>query len=170
MKEIEAKFLNINRKELEKKLRKLGAKKIFDSLIEIKQFDYPNKALRKNNSFIRLRKINGKKELTFKRILFAKGAKTARELNIEVSSFSETIEILKVLGLKEFLVGKKRRIRYKIKGTQFEFDKYLGKHKYIPEFLEIEGTPAAIKKYQVLLGVKDPKPYSFYDLVKIYKK
>jgi hypothetical protein len=43
MKEIEAKFLNINRKELEKKLKKLGAKKVFDSLIEIKQFDYPNK-------------------------------------------------------------------------------------------------------------------------------
>jgi adenylate cyclase class IV len=91
-------------------------------------------------------------------------------INIEVSSFPETVEMLKLLGLREFLSGKKRRIRYKLKGTQFEFDKYLGKHNYIPEFLEIESTPTGIKKYQKLLNIKNPKPYSFHDLVRIYKK
>lgn len=170
MKEIEAKFLNINKKALESKLKKLGAKKIFERRLDVHYFDYLNRGLRKNNSIIRLRKMDGKVEFTIKKISAKKNIKVAEELNINVSDFNETIKLLKALGLKEFLGCQKIRTRYMIGKVHFEFDKYLGKYSYIPEFLEIEGPVKAIKEYQELLNLKNPKPYSFHDLIKIYKK
>lgn len=168
--ETEVKFLEINRKQLETKLRKLNAKKIFDCIIEISFFDYPNKKIRKEKQVLRIRKINGKSKLTFKIPLKAKKVKSVNELEVEVSDFNETRKILLAAGLKEFLKVKKRRIRYKTKDCQFEFDNYLGKFKHIPEFLEIEANKKTIKKYQKLLNLKNPKPYDFFKLIDYYKK
>lgn len=171
MREVEAKFLEINRKELEKKLKSLGAKKVFNTIIENYLYDFPNNQLSKKDHILRLRSINNKKELTFKKAQQKRAkVKIREELNLKISDIKLAQKILKLLGLKEIIKGKKRRIRYKTKDAQFEFDKYLGKYSYVPEFLEIEATEKTIEKYRKLLGLKKGTKYSFHELIKIYKK
>ena len=99
MMEHEVKILEVNKVQIEKKLKKLGAKKIFSGLLEIYYFDYPGKKLMNNNKVLRLRK-QGKKQtvLTFKIKGNHKECKLMHELETEVSNFKEMYEILILLG------------------------------------------------------------------------
>ena len=67
MNEVEVKILNINRKEIEKKLVALGAKKVFDDKVSALFFDSDEKEVRHNNKQLRLRTEGKKAVLTIKR-------------------------------------------------------------------------------------------------------
>ena len=170
MKEIEVKIFNINKKELEKKLISLGAKKIFEKELDALLFESKGKKL---NKTIRLRKEGKKVFFTTKSHVKSKRTKIREEYEIEVSDFEETKKILESLNFSPKLRLVKIRTSYKLGNTHFEFDKYKGKHNFIPEFLEIESpSEEKIYKYAKLLGFKekDCKPWSIFDIIEKSKK
>jgi len=173
MEEIEVKILDINRKELEKKLISLGAKKIFEGEIYASFFDYKDNSIRKKNNTMRLRKEGNKTVLTYKKPVKHESIKIRKEYETEVSDFKTAKKILESLGLKEWKILKKRRISYKLNNVRFEFDKHIDQYSYVPEFLEIEAKSIEdIYKYAKLLGYKeeDCKPWTIMNLEKYYSK
>ena len=55
MEEIEVKFLNIGPDLIEAKLKKLGAKKVFEKIYKRRVFNYPDLRLDKAGAWVRLR-------------------------------------------------------------------------------------------------------------------
>ncbi len=171
MQEIEIKILGVNKKELEEKLISLDAKKISESEIFTIFFDTPNKEIHSKKQTFRLRKKGDKVFLTLKNKPKSSNLKIREEIETEVSNFEKTKKIIELLGFQETLSMKKLRTTYKLKNTLFEFDKYLEKYDYIPEFLEIESTDSeTIYKYVELLGFKksDCKNWATGKLIKHY--
>jgi len=173
MKEIEVKILNIDRLVVEAKLESLGAKKIFEGVVDTHFFDFENKKLGKKGVLARVRKMGDKVYFTVKKKVSDKLAKIREEYECEVSDFDEIISAFRLLGLNETYSFKKRRKSYLLNDVHFEFDKFLGTYGFVPEFLEIEAKDIeTIYRYASLLGFRkeDCKPYSISDIVKGIKE
>jgi len=165
--EIEVKFLNIEPREIEKKLKKIGAKKIFDKFYRRRIFDYPDLRLHKKGAWIRIRDEGGKTTLTFKQRLGIKSHdgkindEGMREIEIEVKGFGETANFLRSIGLKEKFYEENRRIRYKLGEIEFDIDFW----PKLKPYLEIEAPSwEEIDKAIDLLefDAKDKKIFSTY--------
>jgi adenylate cyclase class 2 len=173
MDEIEVKILEINGKELEKKLISIGAKKISQKEIETLFFDSKDYSLKKANSLVRLRKEKDRSTLTFKKLVDTKKAKIAKEYEVIISDPEKMKNILESLGLSLHAQMKKTRTSYVLNDVKFEFDKYLDEYDYIPEFLEIEAKNIDILyKHAKLLGFtnEECKPWSTLDLINYYSE
>ncbi|WP_455278173.1 class IV adenylate cyclase [[Eubacterium] cellulosolvens] len=173
MNEIEVKILEINRKELEKKLISIGAKKISQKEIETLFFDSKDYFFKKANSLVRLRKEKGGITLTFKKLIDNKKAKIAKEYEVTVSDLDKMKDILESLGLSLHARMKKLRTSFVVNDVKFEFDKYLDEYNYIPEFLEIEANNIDILyEHTKLLGFtnEECKPWSTLDLINYYSE
>ena len=171
MKEIEVKILDIDRKKVEETLISLGAEKILDSDIQTTFFDFKDGKIVKAKDVLRLRKEDGKVELTYKKVHTTKTAKEAEEISVDVSSLEEMQNILENLGLRKTENMLKHRVSYKLGNARFDIDRYLEKYSFIPEFMEIEAEiTEPIDHYAELLGFKpkDVLPWSTYDIVKHY--
>lgn len=174
MKEIEIKILGINKTQIIKKLKKMGAKKSFEGIIDGLFLDYKNKKLHKNNELLRLRTASKKVFLTYKGKLKEGKVKSCEEKEIEVSDFEKTKELLLSIG---FVVRKetmtKYRTSYTIGKTHFELETPIGKYSFIPPFMEIESTSEKnIYKYAKLLGFekKDCLNWTGKDVIEHYSK
>jgi adenylate cyclase class 2 len=176
MNEIEFKILEVNREELEKKLFELGAKKIFDDVLEAFKIDSESDTLKNQQSLLRLRKQGENNVITFKKILDKDdNVKTANELEVSFSDMNTMKKIFENLGFVIKGPFRKHRVSYKIAeaDVRFDFDKYLDDQEHVPEFLEIESEDKEkIFKYAELLGFAkdDCKGWSGFDVVKHYKK
>ncbi|MFH1589016.1 MAG: CYTH domain-containing protein [archaeon] len=171
MREIEVKILEVNREEVENKLIDLGANKILDDELYAIRFSKKEHLLEKG-ILLRLRKEGLKTKLTVKKSIKNKNVKAAHEYEVEVENFEETKKILETLGFEKRDKLKKHRTSYQLKNVRFEFDKYLGEQKHVPEFLEIEAhDEKTIFKYVKILGFKkeDCKPWSSTDVIKHYR-
>lgn len=174
--ETEIKILEINRSEIETKLLKLGAKKIFEGELLAEFYDTKDSDLKKEKKLLRLRKECNKTVLTLKSKVIRGGEKTAKireENEVEVEDFKTMQKVLENLSFEIKHILRKTRISYKLKDAKFEFDKYHDDWKHIPEFLEIESDNIeTIYKYAELLGFckEDCKPWSGWDLEKHYSK
>lgn len=126
MEEIEVKFLNIKPKEIENKIVKLGGVKVFDRIFKRRVFDYPDLRLNSKGSFLRLRDEVEKVTLTFKQRLNigqkGENDEGMKEVEIEVSSFNETKELLLALGFVEKFYEENRRIKYSLDGVEIDLD------------------------------------------------
>lgn len=174
MQEIEIKIIEINKKEIIKKLRKMDAKKSFDGIIEGVFLDYPDKKLHKNKELLRLRKAGKKVFLTFKGKLEKGKVKSCEEKEIEVMDFEKTKELLLSAG---FVIQKetmaKHRVSYTLGKTHFEIETPIKEYSFIPPFMEIESTSETnIYKYAKLLGFekKDCLNWTGKDVINHYKK
>jgi len=173
MKEIEAKILEIDRRDVEKRLVDLGAKKIFDGDILTMFFDFRDGSIVGAKNVLRLRKEGDKVELTFKKVHFTDVAKVAEEYSVEVSNLQTVKEILENLGLHETESMEKWRISYQLENARFDIDRYLGEYAYIPEFMEIEAkNEGALNSYANVLGFGPEKclPWSTKDVIQYYSK
>jgi len=172
MKEIEVKILNIDGRLVEAKLKALGAKMIFDGVVDTHFFDFENKKLGKKGVLARVRRMGDKTYFTVKKKISDELAKIREEYKCEVSDFNELICAFSLLGLKERYSFKKKRTSYVLDGVHFELDKFLSVYDFVPEFLEIEAKDIdTIYRYASLLGFRkeDCKPYSIADIVKEIK-
>ncbi|MBL7156311.1 MAG: CYTH domain-containing protein [Candidatus Pacebacteria bacterium] len=128
MEEIEVKFLNINPDLTQKKLKEIGAKKIFEKLYKRRVFDYPDLRLDKKGAWIRLRDEGEKITLSFKQRIGIEAHngtvndKTMQEVEIEVSDFEKTSKLLLEIGFKQKFYQENKRIRYQFENVEFDID------------------------------------------------
>jgi len=172
MEEVEVKFLDIDQKTIEKKLKKIGAKKIFDKLYKRRVFDYPDLRLHKQGAWIRIRDEGDRVTLTFKKRVGVKSHdgkindKTMEEIEVGVNDFRATTKFLKSIGLKEKFYEENRRIRYKLGEIEFDLDFW----PKLKPYLEIEAPSwKETNKAINLLGLnpKDKKIFSTYQIYKL---
>lgn len=170
--EIEVKFLNINPQEIERKLKKLGAKKIFNRLYQRRVFDYPDLRLNYRGAYIRLHDEGDQITLAFKQRIGIKANdgtrndKTMEEVEIKVSDFEKTAEFLGKIGLKEKFYEENRRIRYVLNNIEFDIDFW----PQLEPYLEIEAVSwTEIEKAIKLLGLnfEDKKIFSTYQIYQL---
>jgi len=171
MREVEVKILNVNRSKIEASLVQMGAEKIFDDSVEAYFFDFKDNSLANVKSLLRLRREGPLSVLTFKKITSTQGAKVAEETCVDVSNLEMMQKILQSIGLTVKESNQKHRVSYRLGKVHFDFDCYMGKYSYIPEFMEIEAENLqTIHKYAMLLGFKptDCLPWSTVNLINYY--
>ncbi len=171
MKEIEVKILEVNVKATISKLKKLGAKKIYEGKMDIRYFDTTDRFLKSNGKMVRLRGKGKTVELTVKKKMNQESVKSNQEYEVLVSDFEKMHQILKELGFNELTNENttKKRVSYAVGNVHFEFDTFQG----IPTFLEIEATnKTTLQKWVKKLGYswKDVKPWAGKDVLAHYGK
>lgn len=130
--EYECRILEINKEEFIGKLEKAGAIKIGEYFQKRYVYDF-NPVI--SNKWIRLR-TNGKKTtLTIKEIT-DKTVDGTKELEIEVSSFDDTNNILNELRYKTRNYQENSRISYMLDDVEIDIDTW----PLIPTYAEIEGS------------------------------
>lgn len=141
--EYEVSILDINVKEIQERLEKIGATKKSDVLqrLHVYNLNKPEK-----NRWIRLRTDGTKTTLTVKDKRAKKEIGSVKELEIEISKFDEMNQILEIIGVPKISYQEKRRISYQYNDIQFEIDFW----PMIPPYLEIEGK----SKEDVLKGLR----------------
>lgn len=145
--ETEVKVLEINKGDILKKLKKLGAKGLYRGNIFTIQYDVKDKTLR-------LRKFSDKVVLTFKSKIRQNnpsvgGYKVRNEKEVVVDNFMQMKKILIAMGYRVKATTSKYRTSYETDDAHFDIDEING----IPVYMEIEGTTETIDKYLSLLGV-----------------
>ncbi|MFZ3057571.1 MAG: CYTH domain-containing protein [Minisyncoccales bacterium] len=171
MEEIEVKFLNIDSVLMENKLKAIGAKKIFEKLYKRKTFDYPDLRLHKKGAWIRLRDEGEKVTLTYKERIGVKtfDGKTnddsMEEVEIIVSDFTKTAELLNRMGFIEKFYEENKRIRYLLEDIEFDIDFW----PQLDPYLEIEAPSwGKIDDGIKLLGL-NPEDKKIFSTNQVYK-
>lgn len=151
MEEIEIKYLDIDRVDIEQKLINLGATKVGDYHYRRVVFDYPDFRLDKDASWVRLRDEGDKITLSFKKRLGESAAQDKSTGNDEgmyeretvVINFEATRDILLKIGLIEKMYQENKRTRYVLDDIEFDIDTW----PLLNPYLEIEG-PSWEKVYE----------------------
>jgi adenylate cyclase, class 2 len=171
MEEIEVKFLNIDSASIEKKLVTIGAERMFEKLYRRRIFDYPDLRLHKKGAWIRLRDEGEKITLTYKERIGMKtfDGKTnddsMEEIEINVSDFDKTAELLNKAGFIEKFYQENKRIRYQLSDIEFDIDFW----PQIEPYLEIEATSwEKIDEAIKLLGL-NPKDKKIFSTTQVYR-
>ncbi|KUH31785.1 adenylate cyclase [Thermococcus celericrescens] len=127
--EIEVKF-RIDFNQARAAIESLGADFVREELQEDLYFSLPPHEL------LRVRRISnlGRSFLTYKRIADPGRNEEFDEIEVEVSDFDGTVEILKRLGFREDIWIRKRRLVYRLDGVTFELNEVAG----LGDFLDIE--------------------------------
>ncbi|MFA6422153.1 MAG: CYTH domain-containing protein [Candidatus Buchananbacteria bacterium] len=140
MEEIEVKFLNINPEEIQEKLKEIGAEKVGEFFYRRRVFDYPDWRLDKAYSWLRLRDEGDKITLSFKKRLGVTchdgitNDTGMEEIEIIVSDFEDTANLILNLGFIEKHFAENKRIRWVKDGVEFDIDTFPG----LEPYLEIE--------------------------------
>jgi adenylate cyclase class IV len=163
MLEHEAKILNVDENEIQKKLESLGAKKILDDVTYIEGYDFDPAAdldsidvpekfrsiienidhLRNSRdmfsqgAYLRLRQEGNQFELIFKqKVEGINGIKSEIEISIPIlrKEWASTTRLLVSLGLRQVALQEKRRVSYIYPPYRFDIDTWPG----VPTYLEVE--------------------------------
>ena len=150
MLEKEIKILDINSKDIQKKLEKMWAEKTFEGYIHDIYYDFPGDSWDKmdiNERIFRIRKKWDTYLYTIKRKRSKNENSDEKSLKIadewernitNVESFKKVLEKYWMVKTRE---KKKHRISYSLENIEFDIDDYFYKEKEkpIPTLLEIEG-------------------------------
>ena len=129
--EYEVRVLEIDRDEIIKLLESHGATKVKDSLQ--RRYVYDFNPVQKHK-YIRVRSDGIKTTLTIKQSIDDTVDGT-KELEMIVSDFETTNQILNELGYEPKGYQESWRLEYELDGVKFDIDRW----PMIPEFMEIEG-------------------------------
>lgn len=159
--EYEVRVLEINKEKLIKKLEELGAE--FKGDNEQKRYVY-DIIPKEDGKWIRLR-TNGKiTTLAYKNVVKTTIDGT-KELEVEVSDFEKTNELLDYIGIKSKGYQENRRIQYILNGVEIDIDSW----PMIPPYVEIEGkNEEEVVRILELLDLQNEKVTSL-DVESIYK-
>jgi adenylate cyclase, class 2 len=137
--EIEVKFLLKDLPRLELRIKALGGKLVQPRVKETNlRFDTPEGELSRDHRVLRLRQDHSV-HLTYKGAAQVNHTVSVRkEIEVEVSSFEDTQQLLEALGYKPFMLYEKYRTTYSLGEVLVTLDEMPFGH-----FSEIEGPDAA---------------------------
>jgi len=164
--EIEVKF-RVDFEDARRRIEKLGAEFVREETQEDVYFDVPLPNL------LRVRKVEnlGKAFLTYKLIEDPGRNEEFDEIEVEVSDFDDTVEILRRLGFEEDVVVRKRRLVYRLGRVTFELNDVEG----LGGFLDLEVMGDDVKEAKKLiwetasrlgLGREDVEPRLYRELLR----
>lgn len=143
--EYEVRVLEIDKEQIEKRLKELGAEFKWDKIQRRYVYDF---IPRIDGKWIRLRTNGEKTTLTIKNLVSSKIDGT-QELEVEVDNFERCHLILKELGYEPKGYQENRRIQYMLNGVEVDIDFW----PLIPTYIEIEGpSEEAVYKTLEALG------------------
>lgn len=154
--EIEAKIINIDVKKLEKKLKAVGAVKVCDTFFRSISFDVEGYGLDDKAAWVRLRDSGKEVTLAYKQRLGVSDMHGTRDAGMEevevvVSSYEDTVEILKKIGMIAKFSQEKKRTTWKKGGVTFDIDTW----PRLDPYLEIEaGSWEEVDAAIIELGYK----------------
>ncbi len=164
--EVEVKF-RVDFSAMKDKIESLGAVFVREELQEDVYFSLPLPKL------LRVRKLEnlGKAFLTYKEIRDLGRNEEFDELEIEVSDFEATVEILKRLGFREDVIVRKRRLVYRLNGVTLELNDVEGLGGFLDvEVISDDVEEAKKKIWEVakLLGLseEDVEPRLYQELIR----
>jgi len=151
--EIEARFINLSRDEIEKKLKELDASKQFESMFQEWIFFYPE--WEKKHRRIRVRTDGKTTWLTYKANP-TRAVDSTEEVELTVSSAEDAVRLVEAMGIPQRRYQEKKRIQYIF--VQYIFGDILFVLDFwpkIPMVVEIEAPDeAGVRKGTELLGLK----------------
>lgn len=136
--EIETKVLDIDQKEVEKRLLEVGATKISSLRLTVDWYRIKGVGEGEDPWFLRVRSnTSGVHEVTWKARSDILGtARKHKEINFTVNDPTSIADLLGELGLESYAHQEKDRTTYVFKEWQFDIDQYPG----MPALIEIEGV------------------------------
>lgn len=147
-KEIETRFLDINKDELVKKLVSLGAVDKGEEKLEEIIFHAADGSWIGKRKFVRLRKTKDRIKLTYKENV-EQTINSAREIELEVSDLDKCSKFFEKVGLKEIRKLEKYRHTFELDDVVVDIDRW----PKIPAYMEIEGpTIESLKNFCHKLG------------------
>ncbi len=147
-KEIEVRFLEIDKDALIKKLKALGAEDQGETLLQEIIFYDPELKMLTDRQFIRLRTARGKTRLTYKHHK-ERAVDGAIEIEFEVSDAKSAEAFLEALGLPAYRHQEKKRHTLTVGGVTADIDTWPG----IPTYVELEGpSEEALKSAAAKIG------------------
>ncbi len=159
--EYEITVLDIDIKEIEKKLIEIGAVKEGEYFQKRKLYNFHEEY---RGRFIRLRTNGTKTTLTIKDKSAKKEIGSVKELEIEVSDFEKTNQIMNMLGYEHSMYQENKRTIYRLGNVEFDIDTW----PMIPTYLEIEGkSKEQVEEMIEKLGV-DKKKLSLKNIKQLY--
>lgn len=131
--EIEAKFLNVNFDEVRRKLTKLGA--VLEQPMRLmRRAIIETEASAAIDGFVRIRDEGDKITLTYKQF-HETSISGAREIEVVVSNFEDTIAIFDKMSLTHRSFQESRRETWRLKGVEIVLDEW----PWVKPYIEIEG-------------------------------
>lgn len=170
MEEFEAKFLDVNPSEIERKALALGGRKVFDRMYHRAVFDYPDLRLDKQAAWVRVRDEGDQVTMAFKQRT-GTGASDGSsndggmvEEEVTVSDFATACRILRHIGLTDKFFIENRRVRYEFDDVEVDVDWY----PQLEPFLEIEGPSWEVVDMAIAKLGLDPKDKKVFSATQIY--
>jgi len=163
--EYEIRFANINKDKIRERLKRLNFQLILPETLT-KRVVFRTKKYGKNNicRWIRVRSIGEKTTLTAKELIGDQ--KFPKEVEVEVGSFDNVVEILELAGLSRISYQETLRESWKKDGVEIEIDTWPG----INPSLEIETEKEKdLKKISKELGFEMKNGF-IEDMDKFYKR
>ncbi len=164
--EIEVKF-RVDFERMRRRIESIGASFLREEIQEDVYFSVPLPEL------LRVRRISnlGRAFLTYKRIVDPRRNEEFDELEVEVSDFDTTVEILKRLGYEEDVVVRKRRLVYRLGDVTFELSEVEGLGGFLDiEVIsdDVEGAKRMIWEVAEKLGLTedDVEPRLYQELIR----
>ena len=161
--EIEVKFVNINHDDIRDKLRKLGG--VLEQPMRLmRRVTIDSKVMKPKNAFLRVRDEGHRTTLTYKQFttLSVDGAK---EIEIIVSDFQATVDLLAAAGLPYSSFQESKRETWKLGSTEIVLDMW----PWLNPYIEIEGeSEKLVREVAASLGL-DWKNAVFGDVMAAYR-
>lgn len=145
--EFEVKFVNVNHDDMRIKLNNVGAK-LTKPMRLMRRAIIENELLKSRDAFLRVRDEGDKITLTYKQFsnLSIDGAK---EHEIVVSDFQETVDLLAAAGLPHRSIQESKRETWTFDGAEIVLDEW----PWLNPYIEIEAeSEEAVKKASNALG------------------
>ena len=158
--EFEERILEVDIDKVTNKLISLGAEKVGEWFQKRYVYDFTPP---RDSQWIRLRTNGEVTTLCYKNVE-KNTVDGTRELEVEVSDFDETNELLNVLGYKAKGYQENKRVRYILDGVEVDIDTW----PMIPTYMEIEAeSEERVKEIEKLLEV-DPSKVTALNCEDIY--
>ena len=166
------KVLEIDKIEIEEKIRQLGGKQIYKKLMtRTLMFDHPILRLRSTGKVLRLRQVGNKVFLSIREGLEGASKSIFQKIvqsELELNDFNQAFQLFEGLGFSAFRYQEKYRTAYVLKGgIKIEIDE-LPK---IPPYLEVDGySEESVSDLIKKLGyrIEDATKMTVTDIIRHY--